>query len=195
MPQRQPHHALNDLLRTLQDCMRLAADANRWSLPGSHPHISQKRSHSMIELAFLRAYLAWEVFLEESFVCYLLGMAAPRRAAPHRFTIPPGRREAKEWVVPEGREYASWDANTVRSRAKRFFRGGKPFHPALRSHQHSLDQTRTIRNAIAHESDKAHERFKNVARDMLGGTLPPKLTVGRFLNTSVPGSAPLAVFY
>jgi hypothetical protein len=144
----------------------------------------------MMELAFLRAYLAWEVFLEESFICYLLGMTAPRGPTPRRFTFPPGRREAKEWVVPEGREYASWDANAVRRRSQRFFHGGSPFHRALLSHQTALDQTRTIRNAIAHESDKAQDRFKNVARTVLGGALPPNLTIGRFLNSTVPGSAP-----
>jgi hypothetical protein len=58
VPPRHLHHALNAFRRTLQDCRRLAADANKWSLPGSHPHISRNRSESMIELAFLRGYLA-----------------------------------------------------------------------------------------------------------------------------------------
>jgi len=194
VPKRQLHHTLNDFRRTLQDCSNLAEDAHQWSLPGSHPHIPRKRSESMIELAFLRAYLAWEVFLEESFVLYLLGMKAPRRAAPKRFTFPPSRRLAKEWIVPEGRPFAKWDANSVRVRAGRFFHGGKPFTAALQSNQYALDQAKTIRNAIAHESDEAREKFKTLARDKLNGTLPPTLTAGGFLNAPVPGLAPTQSF-
>lgn len=143
----------------------------------------------MIELAFLHAYLAWEVFLEESFVLYLLGMKAPRSAAPHRFTFPPSRQHAKNWIR-EGRDHARWDASNVSARAQRYFRGGKPFSSVLRKHQGVLDQSKTIRNAIAHESDEAYEKFKNLARDMLNGVLPSGLTVGRFLDTIVPGSSP-----
>jgi hypothetical protein len=195
VPQRQPHRALTELRKTLHDCMRLAADANRWSAAGSRPRISRKRSESMMELAFFRAYLAWEAFLEESFVCYLLGMAAPRRSAPKRFTFPPSRREAKAWLVPEGRRYTSWDSNAVRSRSQRYFRGGKPFHAALSSHQNALDQTKIVRNAIAHQSDSARDKFKNLARSMLQGTVPPGLTIGRFLNTQLPGSVPPETFF
>jgi hypothetical protein len=186
--QRQLQHALNNFRRTLQDCRRLAEDAHRWSLPGSQPHIPRKRSESMIEIAFLHAYLAWEVFLEESFVLYLLGKRAPRGAAPQRFTFPPGRREAKEWVR-EGRTFAKWDAGSVCNRAQRFFRSGGPFTAVLRGDQHGLDEARTIRNAVAHESDEAREKFKTLVRDKLG-IVPPSLTAGGFLDKPIPGSNP-----
>ncbi len=189
MPQRQLHHALNDFGRTVQDCRRLAADAYRWSLPGSSPHIPRKRCDSMTELAFLRAYLAWEVFLEESFVLYLLGVKAPRGRVPHRFTLPPNRRAAKQWVIPEGHPFAKWDAVAVSSRAQRFFRSGHPFTAVLRGNQSGLHEAKTIRNAVVHESDNARDRFETLVRGKLR-TLPPNLTVGGFLSTPVPDSTP-----
>ncbi len=144
----------------------------------------------MTELAFLRAFLAWETFLEESFILYLSGQAPPRGHGPHRYAFPPNQRAATEWVVPEGRRYARWTVATeVSARAERLFRSGRPFAPVLRGNQNVLDEASTIRNAIVHESMSAQEKFANVARTKLGA-LPPNLTVGRFLVTTVPTSAP-----
>jgi hypothetical protein len=193
VPQRQLNHAFKDFQRTIEECRRLAEDAYRWSTQGSHPHISKKRRDSMTELAFLRAYLAWEVFLEETFVLYLLGMRAPRGRAPRRYTFPPNRRAAEQWVIPEGRPFAKWDAVAVATRAERFFYGGGTFTPALRSHQSALDDMKTIRNAVAHESQNAREKFEAFVRVKLAA-LPPNLTVGAFLLTTVPGSTPTTSF-
>jgi hypothetical protein len=120
---------------------------------------------------------------------YLVGDTAPRGRAPLRFTVPPTRKLAEVWVIPEGRPYASWDAQHVSSRAERFFRDGRPFAAALRGSQSHLAETKTIRNAIAHDSKSAREKFENVVRVKLG-VLPPNLTVGGFLSTTIAGSTP-----
>ena len=92
-------------------------------------------------------------------------------------------------MVPEGRAYAKWDAPNVSERAERYFRNGRPFSAHLRSNQSVLDEAKKVRNAIAHESKSAHEKFENVVRTRLR-TLPPKLTVGSFLSMTVPGATP-----
>jgi len=148
----------------------------------------------MTELAFLRAFLAWETLLEESFILYLSGQNPPRGRAPVRYSFPPNQKMAAEWVVPEGRQYARWTVSTeVSTRAERHFRSGRPFAPVLRSNQNVLDEVRIIRNAIAHESSSAQERFETFVRTKLG-TLPPNMTVGGFLITTVPTSAPPVSF-
>lgn len=189
MPQRKLQNVLKEFRRTLGDCRDFADDANRWSLPGARPRITRKRRDSIVELAFLRTFLAWETFLEDSFILYLMGQKPPRGRAPHRYTIPPNRALAEEWVVPERRPFAVWDAVSVSDRAQRFFRDGRPFTSALRSNQSMLDDTKKIRNAIAHESKSAQEKFEKLVRDKLG-TLPSNVTVGSFLGTTVPGSSP-----
>jgi hypothetical protein len=99
-----------------------------------------------------------------------------------------------EWVVPEGRDYAGWTVPAhVKDRAGRFFRAGRPFAPALSINQNTLDDARHIRNAIAHESTSAQDKFQKLARRQLG-TLPQNFTVGRFLSTTKPGSAPPVSF-
>lgn len=193
MSQGRLHNLLRDFRRTLDGCRDFAADAYRWSLPGARPHISRKRRDSITEVAFLRAFLAWETFLEESFILYLLGHKPPKGRVPHRFTFPPNRKSAEEWVIPERRPYATWDAGSVITRAQRFFRGGRPFTIALRTNQSLLDESKTIRNAMAHESRTAYNKFENLVRMKLG-TLPLNLSVGSFLSTTVPSSSPPVTF-
>jgi hypothetical protein len=57
-----------------------------------------------------------------------------------------------------------------------------------------LDETRTIRNAVAHVSASALEKFEKLVRTKIG-TLPPGLTIGRFLATVVPASVPPVSFF
>lgn len=192
MPQRQLRAVLTRLQGAVRECRRLADDARRWSLPGSQPHITQKRRDSMMELAFFRAFLAWESFLEESFVLYLLGKKPPRGRAPRRFALPPNRQAAQDFVA-EGHEYPRWDAASVGSRAQRFFLGGGAFTNALRSNQALLEEAQTIRNAVAHGSGRARQKFENLVRTKVG-TLPPNSSVGSFLNTTIHGSSPPSSF-
>lgn len=189
MSQHQLGRVLNGFCHTLQDCKRLATDGYQWSLPGSQPHISKTRAESITGLAFLRACIAWETFLEESFILYLIGRTAPRGRAPRRFAFPPSRGIAEEWVIPEGRRFANWGEDNVSNRAERFFRGGYPFTPALRNHANTLSEMRTIRNAIAHGSGNCWENFKTLVRNKLT-ILPPHLTIGSFFNTTITGSTP-----
>jgi hypothetical protein len=143
----------------------------------------------MIELAFLRGFLAWEVFIEESFLLYMMGKRPLRGRPPHRYVLPPNRQAAAV-LAAESRAHAKWDAAAeVSSRAERFFRDGRPYIQALRPNQHALDDAKTIRNAVAHKSAASRQRFEALVRKELT-TLPPSVDVGAFLNTTKPGITP-----
>jgi hypothetical protein len=189
--------SLNAFVLTLNESKQLASDAFGWALlgpSGKRPMISSQRRDLMTELAFFRSFLAWETFLEESFVLYLIGQKSPRGRGPRRYSFPPNLQVAMEWVVPEGQDYATWTiASRVSERAERFFQGGRPFAPVLRSNQNALDESRILRNAIAHVSANAQAKFENILRNRLG-TLPVNVTVGAFLGTTVPGSSPPVSF-
>jgi len=187
--QRQVRIVLSEFQRTVRDCRRLADDARRWSLPGGSPHISINRRDLMIEIAFLRAFLAWEGFLEESCVLYMLGQRPLRGRALVRYVLPPNRRMAQA-LAAGGREYAKWDgAAEVASRAERFFREGRPYASVLRGVQNTLNDAKTVRNAVAHDSESARQKFEGLVRRELT-RIPPRLTVGSFLNTARLGVAP-----
>ena len=197
MARRSLRASLNVFVRSVNESRRLAVDAHAWALPKAgtkRPMISKARRDSMVELAFLRSFLAWETFLEESFVLYLSGQKPPRGRAPTRYAFPPSLNDATDWVVPERQDYATWtEPSRIARRAERFFRGGSPFAPVLRSHQSVLDDSRFLRNAIAHASAPAQQKFENVVRQKIG-VLPPTLTVGGFLGMTVPQSSPPVTF-
>ncbi len=178
----------------MQDARTLAADAYDWSLAsaGTRPRISAKRCDSITELAFFRVFSGWEAFLEETFILYLLGQQAPRGRKTQRYGFPPGERAAYEWVA-EGRDYAKWTATEVRKRAERLFRDGKPFSPVISSHHNLLFQVKTIRNAIAHDSLDARQKFEELVRNELQA-LPPNTTIGSFLLKIKPRSNPPVSF-
>lgn len=159
MPRRSLKSVLTAFLHALDESRRLASDAHLWASPpvgGKRPTISRQRRDSMTELAFLRAFLAWEAFLAESFVLYLAGHRPPRGRAPKRYTFPPSLKSATDWVVPEGREYAEWTGvSTVITRAQRFFEHGRPYADVLANNRNALSESKTIRNSIAHASATA----------------------------------------
>jgi hypothetical protein len=175
----------------LKDARELADDALKWSIPaqaGARAQISSQRRDTLTEVAFLRAFTGWEIFLEETFILYLLGHQPPKGQPPHRYGFPPGRDAASEWCS-ESKEYAKWSVSDVRKRANRWFRHGKPFTPALQGQQSRLEQLITIRNAIAHESSAARGKFETLVRNELQA-VPPNTTVGSFLMTTKPNSNP-----
>lgn len=146
------------------------------------------------EAAFLRAFVAWERFLEASFFLFLLGRIAPRGRPPKRYYQPPSRSAAVDLFDPQSRGFLDWtDPQVVAARARSVFRSGRPFAPALGTHTTELREMRRIRNAIAHDSEAARVKFERVVRSRLG-TCPPQCTPGRFLSTIVPGSAPPTPF-
>jgi hypothetical protein len=190
LPARQLEHVFRDLQRTAKESRALANDAYVWSQPGAKLRIGRGRRDWMTEMAYFRVYLAWEVFLEETFVLYLMGRQAPKGRAVARLAFPPNADAAKGWVIPEGRPYANWVEDKVATRAERFFKDGRPFTSVLRANQNALQEARTIRNAVAHDAPNTQEKFENIVRQNLSGTLPPNTTIGSFLAMTRPGVTP-----
>ena len=183
--------ALTAFGRSLEDARDIAEDARDWAIPTSPTtaaQITTQRRDVLTETAFLRAFIAWEVFLEETFLLYLLGHRLPKRSAPRRYGFPPSREAATEWCS-DGKAYSKWSVSEVRKRADRWFKDGKPFTPALQGQQSRLDQLTTIRNAVTHVSPDARTKFENLVRQELG-YLPPNTTVGGFLITAKPATTP-----
>src|SRR6266404_6291635 len=191
--------ALVSFNSSLEETSNLVAGATQWVTvrpPRGVLRFSQKHKEYITELGFLRAFLAWEQFIEETFTLYLLGKEPPRGRSPYRYVAPPTRAIAEQLIVPERRQYVRWTiVNEVAERADRFFRDGKPFGPALRPQTNLFDEMRIIRNAIAHAQAASQDRFKALVRSKsTTGTYPPHLTIGGFLGSTVPASAPPTSF-
>jgi hypothetical protein len=186
---------LLDLDKSLRDTERLAGAAQQWvsvSFPQGIPRFSPHYRDTVTKLCFFQAFLSWEVFLEETFTLYLLGKRAPTGPRPHRLGVRPAtRKEAVLLIVGTDRKYADWTRmKELNDRAKKLFRDGKPYTDAFLGQKQFFEEMRVIRNAIAHSSGHSQEEFKKLARSKLLGTFPPKMTVGSFLASTVPGSSP-----
>ncbi len=187
MVYRELSSVYSDFSRTLNKSSNIVIDLNAVILP---KRINRFRS-DIIESAFLKAFKAWEVFAEASFVLYMCGKASPSGKSAFRYALPPSRASAAEWVQPERRNYATWsDVDLLMTRSKRFFKEGKPFCPALQTSGTPLTEAVKIRNAIAHQSEAAQNKFEGLIRSKLG-TYTPGTTPGVFLNMLNP-SAPIA---
>jgi len=139
------------------------------------------------EAAFLRAFVAWERFLESSFLSYLVGKNPLRGRPPYRYYRPPNVESARKFLVllSGRRPYLDWtNAATVAECAETVFRGGGCFS-RLRVQNLVIQDMKKVRNAISHDSDDARGKFEDLVRRELT-TLPPQCTPGSFLRTRNP---------
>jgi len=191
MPSRNLENVVLALKRALRETEHLSGAAQQWAasgLVGNVPRFTRRHQEIVIRLAFLQAFISWEKFLDESFTLYLLGMKPPRGRAPGRLHKPARRKDA-ERLITGANDYADWaKIGAIRSRAKKYFRNGRPFDQALSGSQNLFDDINTIRNAIAHSSRYSQEKFKALARRNLAGTYPPRLSIGKFLVLNNPRS-------
>lgn len=186
---------MKEFSRCVRDSRQLAIDTYKWSLPtppATAALINTKRRDWMTELAFFRTISAWEAFLEESFILYMLGQQAPRGKKAKRYGFPPNEKAAYEWVA-DGRDYAKWSAEQVKKRSERLFHKGHPFSPVFTAHHNLLFQVKTVRNAIAHDSSDAWDKFEELVRNEIR-TVPANTTVGSFLLTIKPRTNPPSTF-
>ncbi len=182
----------------LKESERLIVNSNAWvnyNFGSKIPRFTNHHRHVVTELAFLRSFLAYEKFLQDSFLLYLLGKPSINGQTPVRYVFPPTRLAATKYVVPLSRDFASWgNPDFVINMADRCFKNGSPFKDPIKTSITILTRLGQIRNAIAHWSETSHDKFKSVVRDELL-TYPPRLGIGGFLNTTMPRSSPPISFY
>ena len=146
----------------------------------------------IVEMAFLRIFVAWESFLEESFIRYAVGAASPSGYAPNALIHPQNIGHALELVLSR-RDYVTWNsASEVTGRSALYFEGGEPYRSALEPASIELDEMNTIRNRITHKSMHSKSQFNAFVRRKFGHGVRG-MTPGRYLLTS-PLSPPPDTF-
>jgi len=183
---------LRDLSASLSDALALVIATSQWrnfSTGPGIPPFKQKHYSTIVGLSYLQGFLAWEQFIEESFILYLLGKKSPSGFRPFRYAFPPNRKHAQD-LAKGDRRFSDWtNASHVVEKAQRYFRDGKPYYDALRSRTNLLSEMKTIRNAITHRSSESDERFQALVRTKLT-YYPSDVSPGGFLDTVVAGSSP-----
>jgi hypothetical protein len=140
------------------------------------------------ELAFLRCFLAWEIFLEETFYAYMLSKPSPDGTTYGRYVRPRNLQHARKLVRGEGKFSAWANSKMVLKRADLFFDQGEPFSTGLAAASGDLADMGKVRNRIAHRSGTAKSEFLELVRQR-HGSVPQGTNAGRFLLGKDPGVA------
>ena len=140
------------------------------------------------ELAFLRCFLSWEVFLEEVFMSYALGATSRDGSRFPCYIVAPTASHARDMVKGESRTFVAWaNPDAVLKRAHLFFEGAEPFETALSTISTPLNDMVVVRNRVAHRSGRAANRFLELVRKQ-HGSVARGMSAGRFLLG--PGTNP-----
>ena len=144
----------------------------------------------LYELAFLRAFVSWETFLEDSFLRYMCGyttvhgQAALAGSASYSTTI-----RAARLALYAGQDYLLWhNPDKIVRRSQRIFSSGK-HEMVVASIRGTLSQFAAVRHRIAHGQTHARLEF-DLATMSLAGRRYAGSRPGRFLRDWVPGLTP-----
>lgn len=145
-------------------------------------NLSRKIYESLIEHSFLKVYIEWETFLEDSFKSFLLGRKTNSGYKVERFVKPRDSKHANDLIASKWtNRYEIWNSIEVGKRADLFFKKSN-YQNAFLSIKTQLDEMSKIRNHIAHNSKITKQEFEQVVRNRLqGGTVPQNISVGKFL--------------
>lgn len=186
MPRAMP--ALGTAFRHQVDAALLiarAAELARDTLPprtAARLLLTPTRVDAIYEMAFLRIFVAWEVFLEESFVRMLCrwGSAIWQPAlidTTRRFNSLAVARQ----TLYDGRPYILWhNPQYSVDRAQKWFVNG-PHETVVASSMARLDWLAAVRHRIAHGSDDARAKF-DLAAIQIAGRRYPAASAGRLLR-------------
>jgi hypothetical protein len=194
MPKNKLKTALDIFVSEVNKAQNLIRSASVFYLKSNKPKLTKSDFESIIELSYLKAYISWEKFLEESFTLFLIGETSNIKIKPVRYIIPKNRKHAIEFIL-QGRDFVDWSSpEEIRKRANLFLKNGMPFEKPIASITHQLTNMKTIRNAITHASVQSKEKFKSLVRGKIS-YYPHSLTVGGFLYRTMPNTKPPETFF
>jgi len=142
--------------------------------------LSLPRLEALYETAYLRVFLAWEEFLEQTFLRYICGYASALGSCT--LTRPAFRNIADANVDVLGpRDFVSWaDPRAVIRRSQAYTTLG--FHETvLNSDLSRLILFKSVRNRIAHSSEHARDEFDAATRTLTSKRYLAS-SAGRFLR-------------
>lgn len=156
--------------------------------PGLAAHLTVPRLELLYEVAYLKVFIGWEQFLEESFLRYLCGFS--NSIGNVNLTVPKCATltDARNLVVG-GRQYVPWaDPARVISRARGYF-ANSLHEQVIASDQARIESFWRVRNQIAHGTDSTRALF-NSATMHLAGKRYRGCSAGAFLRDWVPNTTP-----
>jgi hypothetical protein len=178
--------ALADLRGSIAQANAIVAAAHRVDLAGQFFFTATEQA-VLVQSAFLRVFIAWESFLESTFVSYMVGRQSSTGNVLTRYASPVDADHALNMVVG-GMRFVDWSTpDTVRKLARLFFDGGDPYETVLAQVNSDLLDLKTIRNAAAHLASTTNAQLDALATRKLSTPIVG-ITVAKFVMTADPNS-------
>lgn len=147
-----------------------------------------EKLEALYELAYLRLFLAWEHFLEETFTRLLCGhvtAAGPPTLIQAKFP----NLNAARIAILHGQDFVSWaNPAAVERRSRAFFTAGT-HELVIQSSRARISAFNSVRNRIAHKSTFSQQEFDGASM-LLAGRRYPASAPGRFLRDWNPAVVP-----
>jgi len=141
----------------------------------------------VIDGAFLTLFMAFERFLEFSFLCYMMGQSGLNGNAFTRYVSPLNEENALNMIKGNSKFADFTNRDTIVRLANNFFDAGGTY-TYLNSISGDFEEMKKIRNAISHVSIESEKAFRGLVRTKIG-SLPPNINSSAFLNMIVPGTS------
>lgn len=120
------------------------------------------------ESAFLRIFIAWETFVENSFVDYLVNEPSILNNRPAKWANPIDKDHAQQIIIGN-QNHMDWsNPEAIRKISKIFFHQGYVFTTSLGAINNDLMDLKTIRNSAAHMSSTTASKLDGLSTRILG---------------------------
>jgi hypothetical protein len=151
------------LIAEIGERIRISSPRGSVASRALHP----ARLEALYEMAYLRIFILWESFLEESFLRYLCGYSTTVGPAG-LISSPYKTLTAARTAMLGGRDYVSWSQPTrVEGLCRRFMVNG--LHELIvQSNQARLEWFALVRNRIAHGSAYSKNQFDRATMGLVG---------------------------
>jgi len=139
----------------------------------------------LVASAFLKLFIAWEGFLETSFIAYLTGEESLDGGPLIKYANPVDETHAHKILIGT-QKYVDWANNEVVNRISAlYFENAEPYSTSLNSIGRDLSDLRIIRNASAHISSTTQTKLDAVASRILGIQVT-NISVANFITKISP---------
>lgn len=162
-----PSQYLSSYQGSIQKYLSIIASVHQIDAQGSYVWSLDDRT-IVTESMFLRMFIAWEGFLEATFIHYMLGNSSISGTIFARYANPVNDTHANQILVGTNR-YVDWsNPDIVCKLANLFFNNGGPYDQVIIAIKQDVFDLKIIRNAAAHISSTTTQHLNNLGNRKLG---------------------------
>jgi hypothetical protein len=188
MPSLGVQHCLRDFEDNLDNALNMLAESSTYRIPKGLERsvsISSRRKELFAALALLRMHIAWEDFIERSFLRYLCGAYTTSGYSPILLNAPFRTIDNAFTTILAGHQYINWNPAKIENLARTYFNSGDPFVSAVSPARNKLTEINDVRNRFAHRSESASQKFEFIVQSVFG-FVPRGINPGRYLLMTDP---------